>query len=119
MSLSRAIPIQVHGAIEVLAAAMLIAAPFVLGFPAVAGAVSLAIGVVLIGLALSIDDERRPVPLRAHAEIDHVIAAFTIVSGIALGIATGDLVVTVFMAGFGSAHFVLTSVTRFSRPIGA
>ena len=117
--MNRAIPIDVHGALEILAAPLLIVAPFVFGFAPVAAAISIALGVVLMGLALSIHDERRTVSLRSHAELDYTIATVTLIAGVFLGIATGNPVVTFFMVGFGSLHMALTASTRFSRPLGA
>ncbi len=92
MTASRAIPIQVHGALEVVAAPLLIVAPFALGFSYLAGALSIALGVVLIGLALSIygDPQRgNRIPLTAHAGFDYTLAAITIAVGTAAGIAAG------------------------------
>ncbi len=102
-----------------VAAPLLIVAPFLFGFAPLAGAISIALGVVLIGLALSIHDERGVIPLRAHAELDYTIATVTLLAGVILGIATGNPVVTFFMVGFGSLHMALTASTRFSRPLGA
>ena len=113
------IPLHVHGALEVLGGPVLIVAPFVLGFGLLAAAVSIAIGAVLTGLAISIHDERGAIPLRAHAELDYAIATVTIIAGVVLGIATGSAVVAVFMVGFGALHIALTAATRFSRPLGA
>jgi hypothetical protein len=120
MSVSRAISINVHAALEVAAAPLLIVAPFALGFGHVAGALSIGLGVLLLGLATSIfgDSTRGNVPLSAHAGLDYALAGATIVVGIAAGLA-GDLVATVFLAGFGFAHMALTASTRFSRPLGA
>jgi hypothetical protein len=120
MSLFRTIPIHVHAALEVVAAPLLIAAPFLLGFGYVAGAVSIALGILLIGLAASVygDAERGNLPLNAHAGLDYTLAATTIAAGVIAGIA-GDYVATVFLVGFGSAHLALTASTRFSRPLGA
>ena len=123
MSVLRAIPIQVHAALEVAAAPLLIVAPFVLGFGYLAGALSIALGVALIGLGLSVNgDAQRErgnnIPLTAHAGFDYSLAAITIAVGIAAGI-VGDLVATVFLVGFGSAHLALTASTRFTRPLGA
>jgi hypothetical protein len=122
MSLLRAIPIHVHAAIEVVAAPLLFVAPFALGFSEVAGALSIALGVLLIGLSLSIyGDESRgaAVPLTAHAGFDYVLAAITILIGIVVGVAVGDVMATVFLVGFGTGHLALTASTRFSRPLGA
>jgi hypothetical protein len=120
MTVFRAIPIHVHAALEVAAAPLLMVAPFALGFGYVAGAVSIALGILLIGLATSVygDDERGNLPLSAHAGLDYTLAAVTMVAGLVAGIA-GDYVATVFLVGFGSAHMALTASTRFSRPLGA
>jgi hypothetical protein len=119
MSAFRAIPIHVHAALEVAAAPLLIVAPFALGFGYVAGALSIALGISLLGLAVSIygDGDRGNVPLSAHAGLDYILAAATIAVGILAGIA-GDYIATVFLVGFGSAHLALTASTRFSRPLG-
>jgi hypothetical protein len=121
MSVLRAIPIHVHAALEVAAAPLLIVAPFALGFSQVAGALSIALGILLIGLAVSVygEGDRGSIPLTAHAGFDYMLAAITIVAGIAVGIGAGDLVATVFLVGFGTAHLVLTASTRFSHPLGA
>jgi hypothetical protein len=117
----RAIPLYVHSTIELVAAPLLFVAPFVLGFTTAAGAVSIAIGALLIGLALSVYEQgdRGSLPLSAHVGFDYLLALTTIVLGAGVGLATGDLAATIFMVGFGSAHLALTASTRFSRPLGA
>jgi hypothetical protein len=118
--ISRAIPLNVHAAVEVIAAPLLLVAPFALGFPYVAGAVSLALGALLVGHALSLysDGERGVVPLGAHAGFDYAIAFVTLAAGTVVGIAS-DPIAGIFMAGFGTGHLMLTASTRFSRPLGA
>jgi hypothetical protein len=120
MSLFRAIPIHVHAALEVVAAPLLLVAPFALGFSYLAGGLSIALGILLIGLAASVygDENRGNLPLSAHAGLDYTLAATTIAVGVVAGI-SGDFVATVFLVGFGSAHMALTASTRFSRPLGA
>ena len=120
MSAFRAIPIHVHAALEVAAAPLLIVAPFALGFGYLAGALSIALGILLIGLGASVygDTSRGNLPLSAHAGFDYTLAAATIAVGVVAGIA-GDFIATVFLVGFGSAHLALTASTRFSRPLGA
>jgi hypothetical protein len=95
-------------------------APFALGFGHLAGALSIALGVLLIGLGTSVygEGDRGNLPLSAHAGLDYTLAAGTIVAGVVAGIA-GDSIATVFLVGFGSAHMALTASTRFSRPLGA
>jgi hypothetical protein len=119
MTVFRAIPIHVHAALEVAAAPLLMVAPFALGFGLLAGALSIALGILLIGLATSVygEGDRGNLPLTAHAGFDYVLAAATIGAGVVAGIA-GDYVATVFLVGFGSAHLALTASTRFSRPLG-
>jgi hypothetical protein len=120
MSVFRAIPIDVHAALEFLAAPLLLVAPFALGFSYLAGGLSIALGVLLTGLAASVygGGDRGNLPLGAHAGLDYTLAAATIAAGVVAGIA-GDFVATVFLVGFGSAHMALTASTRFSRPLGA
>jgi hypothetical protein len=109
----RAIPLSVHGVIEILAAPALIAAPFLLGFSQGAGAISMALGVVLMGLALSTHGEQRSIPLSTHAGFDYAIGALAAIAGLAVGIG-GDALAAVFLVGFGTAHMALTASTRFS-----
>ena len=120
MNLFRAIPIDVHAALEVAAA------------PAADGG-ALRAWLRLPGgrpehrarhpadrprhLGLR-RRQRGTVPLSAHAGLDYILAAATIAAGFVAGIA-GDYVATVFLVGFGSAHMALTASTRFSRPLGA
>ena len=114
MTLFRAIPLAVHGVIEIVAAPLLIAAPFVLGFGTAAGAVSIALGTMLMGLALSTHGEQRTVPLGAHASFDYLIGGIAVVVGLALGIGGAPPIATAFLVGFGAAHLALTASTRFS-----
>ena len=114
MTVFRVVPLDVHGALEALFAPALIAAPFLLGFGTATGAVSLALGAVLIGHALSIQGDRRAIPLSTHIAFDYVLASLTIVAGLVLGSANGEPQATAFMAGFGAAHLALTASTRFS-----
>src|SRR3954453_15929320 len=120
MTLFRAIPIHVHAALEVAAAPILMVAPFAFGFTALAGALSIVLGILLLGLATSVygDAQRGNLPLSAHAALDYPLAAATIVSGAGAGVA-GDYIATGFLVGFGSAHLALIASTRFSRPLGA
>lgn len=120
MKFFRNISIGAHGALEMLAAPLLIVAPFVLGFGYIAGAISIGLGVALIGLAGSIyggEGERPSLPLAAHAGLDHAIGVFTILVGAALLLA-GEAAPGIFMVGFGSAHLALSASTRYSRPLG-
>jgi len=120
MTFARSIPIDLHGALEAVAAPILLVAPFAFGFGPVAGAISIALGAVLLGLAVSIygEGDRGRLPLSAHAGFDQALAWGAILAGLALGIA-GEPVATIFMVGFGFAHLALSASTRYSRPLGA
>jgi hypothetical protein len=111
---SRGITLTAHSAIEVLAAPLLMAAPFLLGFGGAAGAASFAIGAVLMGVAVSTAAEARSIPLSAHASLDYTLAILTIVTGVAVGIAADEPLATAFMVGFGAAHLALAASTRYS-----
>jgi hypothetical protein len=116
---TRAIPLSVHAGLETLAAPAVMAAPFVLGFGAAATVACIAIGAVLLGLALQVPGPQRVVPLAAHASFDYALAAFAAIAGVMLGLATGSWVATVFLVGMGAAHVLLTASTRFSAPRGS
>jgi hypothetical protein len=100
--------------IEIVAAAALIAAPFLLGFGNATGAASLTLGVTLMGLALATHTDTRTLPLSAHAAFDYLLGALMLIAGVVLGIGGGEAVATAFLAGFGAAHLALTASTRFT-----
>ncbi len=114
MTLSRTVPLAIHGVVEIVAAPVLIAAPFVLGFGYAAGATSIALGALLMGLALSSHGENRSIPVTTHAGFDYLIAAIAIFTGLALALGGAPPVATIFLVGFGVAHMALTASTRFS-----
>jgi len=111
---SRAIPLSTHAAIEILAAPLLIAAPFVLAFGPVAGAISVALGTIVMGLAISTATDARTIPISAHAGFDYAVGTLTLLSGIAVGILGEEPIASAFLAGFGAAHLALTASTRYS-----
>jgi hypothetical protein len=119
MTLTRGIPLSVHGAIEVIAAPAIMAAPFILGFDRVATAVAVAIGVLLMALALQVEGPRRSVPLSAHAGFDYALALAAMATGLAIAIATGAWRESIFLVGIGVAQVALTASTRFSAARGA
>jgi hypothetical protein len=118
VSLFRYVPLSIHGSLEALAAPIIVAAPFVLGMATVATVVCIAVGVILFALSMSLL-EPRGVPLTTHAEFDYVLGLFAAVAGLVIGIATGDVVATIFLVGVGVAQTALTASTRFSVPRGA
>lgn len=115
----RSIPLSIHGALEVIAAPAIMVAPFVLGFGEAATAVSVAIGVLLLGLALQLEGPRRTIPLSAHAGFDYVLAAVAIASGVAIGLVSQEWSAGAFLVGVGVIQVMLTASTRFSLAAGA
>ena len=114
-----AIPVDIHAALEVLAAPLLIVAPFALGFSVPAGIVSIALGTLLIGLATSAfggQTGRGALPLTAHASFDYMIGATMFAAGLIAGFAAGDYAAGLFLVGFSSAHLALATLTRYTRP---
>jgi hypothetical protein len=111
---TRAIPLSAHAAIEIVLAPLLIAAPFFLDLGQAGGAISLALGTLLMGLAISTATDTRTIPVSAHAGFDFAVGALALFSGLLLGIAGGGAMATAFLAGFGAAHLALTAMTRYS-----
>jgi hypothetical protein len=119
MTVSRTVPLSLHGALEVVAAPAIVALPLVLDLGTATGVVAFVIGVLLLGHALSIYGERPPVPVSAHAGFDYLLAIAAMLSGVAIGLATGEGAAAVFLVGVGAAQIALTATTRFSVPRGA
>lgn len=92
------------------------AAPFLLGFGGSATIACVAIGVVLLGLALQLPGPHRTVPLSAHASFDYALALFASLTGLAVGISSGAWEQAIFLVGIGVAMTALTASTRFSSP---
>ena len=115
----RAISLQVHGALEMLAAPAIMVAPFVLGFGQAATVICVAIGVLLLGLSLHAESPSRTVPMSAHAGFDLSLAIIGLVGGLAVGFSTGEWVAGVYLVGIGAAQVALTAMTRFTAARGA
>jgi hypothetical protein len=118
MTLFRTISLPVHAGVETLAGPAIMAAPFVLDFGEGATVVSVLVGVLLLTLALQLPGPRRSISLSSHASFDYALATFAIVSGVALGFASGTWAPTAFLVGIGAAQVALTASTRFSAQPG-
>ncbi|MGH2926111.1 MAG: hypothetical protein ACRDK1_09095 [Solirubrobacterales bacterium] len=119
MRTQRTIPLSAHAAIETIAGPAIMVAPFVFGFGQSATLIAFAIGALLLGLAIQAAGPSRAIPLSAHAGFDYMLAAGAAISGLAIGIATGEWGATSFLVGIGAAQAALTAATRFSAPLGA
>jgi len=119
MKLMRGITLSAHGAIEMFAAPAVMAAPFLLGFGTAATVISVAVGVLLLTLALQVEGPRRSVPITAHAGFDYALAVVAISAGLTIAAATGAWAESVFLVGIGVAQVALTASTRFTAPRAA
>ena len=119
MTMSRRVPLSIHGALEVLAAPAIMAAPFLLGFEPTATVLCVGFGAVLLGMALQLEGSERTIPLSAHAGFDYALATAAAAGGIAIGLTSSDWAAASFLTGIGAALATLTASTRFTSPRGA
>jgi len=112
------IPRFVHGLVEYLAGALLIAAPFLFGFESdSATALSIVVGVVVVAIAASTDGPSsliNSIPLSAHVALDYVLAAVLVAMPF-IGGFSEETDPTVFFIALGVVHLLLTIGTRFRR----
>ncbi len=110
------IPAFIHGAVEYVAAGLLIAAPFLLGFDSdAATAASIVVGVVLLVIAASTESTTglaKVIPVTIHAVLDLVLAGFLIAAPFLFGF-SDEGNATAFFIVLGVAHLLLTIGTRF------
>ena len=110
------IPFFVHGVIEYLAGALLIAAPFLLSFDSgAATALSIVVGVVVIAVAAATEGPTslvNQIPTAAHVALDYVLAAILIALPFLAGF-SGETAPTAFFIVLGVAHLLITIGTRF------
>jgi hypothetical protein len=116
---AKAIPLSIHGALEVIAAPAIMVAPFLLGFGPAATVITVALGAVLLGLALQIEGPNRSVPITAHAGFDYTIAGAAMFAGLLIGLVSNEWSAGIFLVGTGLAMVALTASTRFIAPRGA
>jgi hypothetical protein len=119
MSLTRGIPVSVHGAIEAFIAPAIMVAPFLLGFGPLATVAAVAFGALLLTIAFQAEAPQRSLPLSAQAGFEYLLATAAIALGLGLGLAGYPVSESVFLVGVGAAQVALTAVTRFSSPRSA
>jgi FtsH-binding integral membrane protein len=113
------IPRFAHGAVEYVAAALLIAAPFLFSFTDVgsATAASIILGVVVLFLAATTQGSTsliNSVPVAAHVVFDYILAVVLIATPFVLGF-SDEGTPTAFFIVLGVAHLLVTIGTRFER----
>ncbi len=114
MTALRLISLPTHAALELAGGLIVLIAPFVLGFSAAGLVVSVMLGALIVGLALSaIPVEGRTSPIGAHFAYDRGLAIGLLGGALVLGIA-GDVGASVFLAAAAAGQAVLNLVTRYS-----
>jgi hypothetical protein len=112
------VPLFLHGVIEYLAAGLLVAAPFLLGFDSdAATAVSIVAGVLVIFVAATTNGPTslvNQVPLAVHVLLDYVLAGLLIAAPFLFGF-SDETAPTAFFIALGVAHLLVTVGTRFLR----
>src|SRR4051794_20960968 len=110
------VPAFVHGVVEYLAAALFIAAPFLLSFDDdTATAVSIVVGVLILIVTASTALPTgliKSIPVQAHAVIDFLLAAVLIAAPFLFGF-SDDGTATAFFIILGVVHLLMTIATRF------
>jgi hypothetical protein len=105
-----------HGAIEYVAAILLIAAPFLFSFDSnAATALAVVTGVIVLILAASSDSPTsliNSVPIATHVVLDYVLAGVLIASPFLFGF-TDETTATSFFLLLGIVHLLVTIGTRF------
>jgi len=109
-------PLSLHALVEYAASVAFIVAPFVLGFDdGTATAVSIVIGVLVLGIAASTDWPAalmRVIPLPFHLALDFALAGMLVASPFIFGF-SDETAPTAFFIVLGVVHLLLTLGTRF------
>jgi hypothetical protein len=109
-------PAFLHGLVEYVAGALFIALPLLLDYDSgAATAVSIVVGVLLIGVAASTDwglSLNNQIPKAVHFALDWVLAGALIASPFLFGFSGESTPTAIFIAA-GVLHILLTIGTRF------
>ena len=112
------IPAFVHGILEYVAGALLVAAPFLLTFDSdSATAVSIVAGVLILVIAASTAMSTgliKSIPVQAHVVLDYLFAALLVAAPFIFGF-SDDGTATAFFIVLGIFHLLMTIATRFIR----
>ena len=112
------IPAFVHGILEYIAGALLVAAPFLFSFDSdSATAVSIVAGVLILVIAASTAMSTgliKSIPVQAHVVLDYLLAALLVAAPFIFSF-TEDGTATAFFIVLGIVHLLMTIATRFIR----
>jgi hypothetical protein len=114
MTIARLLPLHVHGALEVLVALVIMAAPFMLGFEPAAMIASVVLGalVLSVSFATHIGDDGA-LPIATHAAFDMAFAIAMGAGAIAFAI-VHEIAPASFMAMGAITLVLISSLTRYS-----
>jgi hypothetical protein len=118
MTVLRLIPLALRSGLLMLAGAGLIAAPFVLGFDAAALVTAVALGGIMVALAVAGTESsgRGTLPVSAQAVYDRGIGVGLLLTALLFGAARETEAAVVFAVA-GAAALIVTTITRYSaRP---
>jgi hypothetical protein len=116
MTIARLLPFHMHGAIESALAPVLMVAPFVLGFEWPAAILSIAIGALILAVALATHaGEESTLPVSTHVAFDVSFAVALALSAVTFAF-SGDAVAAAFLGPAALALIVLMSFTRYTSP---
>ena len=115
MTALRLISLPTHAALELTGGLVVMAAPFLFEFSAAGLVVSVALGALIVGLALSTVpvEGRASSPIAAHFAYDRGIAVGLLGGALVLGIA-GDAAAAIFLAAAALSQAFLNLITRYS-----
>jgi hypothetical protein len=112
------IPVFVHGVIDYLVGALLVAAPFVLGFDddtATASAIAAGVAVLVVAAASDLPTAlATSIPRAIHVMLDYVLAIAVIAAPFVLGFSDDGTATPTFVV-IGVLHLLQTIATRFLR----
>jgi hypothetical protein len=116
MTIARLLPFHLHGAIEAALAPVLMVAPFLLGFEWPAAIASIAIGMLILTVALATHaGEESTLPVSTHVAFDVSFAVALALSAVTFAFA-GDAVAAAFLGPAALALILLMSFTRYTSP---
>jgi len=116
------ISLFLHGLVEYAAGVLFVVAPFLFGFDSgAAKAVSIAVGIVILGVAAGTDSPTglsRSIPIKGHVALDLALALFLVACPFLFGF-SDESTPTAFFVTLGIVHLLLTIATRFLPPATA
>lgn len=114
---SKMLNIDVHNAIILAAAPLLMLGPFLLAAGAGIGFLAFFLGAILIGTGLGGAGSSRTISLTTQKSLEFAIGIALVGMGIASAVLDGGDGTTLLLIGFGGALLALSSITRYAAPV--